>query len=249
MDMGYRSRYDVDMSRGGGAGMQDQLQAVIGASDREMISVNEIQAYNHSLTYKVDESKRKQKTCIHFMKNECKKGKHCQYMHVLDEEKVPICRFYKETGSCQKESQCIYRHPKPDEASLKKCEVCPYYERGFCKVGHSKLYNIGDCCQFSHEFPSNICQNFALGFCPLGPNCPFVHVKSLISPQDMQLMILANFPQDENWIDNKLHLQNVMPSGPRGGMIDFNKPICHRCGSEGHKSTYCQDDKIEQEQL
>ena len=42
-----------------------------------------------------------------------------------------------------------------------------------------------------------------LGFCPKGPNCTKSHVKSLINPNDMKLSRLANFLQEEDWIDYK----------------------------------------------
>jgi hypothetical protein len=45
------------------------------------------------------------------------------------------------------------------------------------------------------------------GFCPDGPNCTMQHVRSFIQPTDISLMLLANFPEEENWIDKALHHQ------------------------------------------
>ena len=89
----------------------------------------------------------------------------------------------------------MYRHPdKPDDpGASKKQEQCPYYERGFCKLGRD--------CNYWHGMGDKVCINYALGFCPLGPNCHFTHVKNMIAPQDLSLNKMANFPLDENWMD------------------------------------------------
>ena len=71
-------------------------------------------------------------------------------------------------------------------------EDCPYYERGFCKLGMF--------CTFNHA-PKKICENYLYGFCPKGPRCEMEHVKTLIADQDLTLKILANFPDNENWAD------------------------------------------------
>lgn len=124
----------------------------------------------------------------------------------------------------------------------KKQEHCPYFQRGFCKLSF-------EYCPFYHDDSQRICVNYFLGFCPEGPNCPNEHVKSSLSPHDLSLSALAYFPQEDNWIDSKMHQQhnNQMSSGNGGGYGNRNQPgkiICHRCGKEGHKSTYCQEDKI-----
>jgi len=66
------------------------------------------------------------------------------------------------------------------------------------------------------------------------------HVKTLMLPQDFQLMRLAGgFHPDENWIDNKRYQEDQLTE----------QVICHQCGQPGHKSTYCQEPKIEQQKL
>jgi len=66
------------------------------------------------------------------------------------------------------------------------------------------------------------------------------HVKSMISPQDLSLSRLARFPFEENWMDAGLHQQG-RPNGMRHNHFNFHdqKFICYRCGTSGHKSTYC----------
>jgi hypothetical protein len=81
------------------------------------------------------------------------------------------------------------------------------------------------------------------GFCPKGPNCDKEHIKTIIADNDTTLMILANFPVEEEWADkNAIHPSQILP---------FQKPMmkvrCHRCGGIGHKSTYCQENEITQD--
>lgn len=118
----------------------------------------------------------------------------------------------------------------------RRLEECPYYERGFCKLG-------GLQCPLAHSF-TKVCVDYTLGFCPKGPLCEQQHIKSMISDTELALSILANFPEAENWTDRNAGVTSLLP---------FQKPVvsvrCHRCGQEGHKSTYCQEDQILQEDL
>lgn len=203
-----------------------------------MTSINEVAAVTESINYQVDDSKRKQLVCVHWIKNRCTRGDECDYLHAYIEEKVPVCRFYQQNGHCHKEQECVYRHPKPEEGgagTAKKSEACPFFERGFCKVGVFE-------CQFLHEYVEKpLCQDFLLGFCPLGPQCPGYHLKSMLNPQQLQLAALANFPPQENWCDYRVVAQPPPAMQPFRGE---QKIICHRCGVEGHKSSYCQEEKI-----
>ena len=58
-----------------------------------------------------------------------------------------------------------------------------------------------------------MCENYLLGFCPDGPDCAAIHVKSLLSPQDLSLATLANFPGEENWFDSKIHMNQSVHGG------------------------------------
>ena len=92
----------------------------------------------------------------------------------------------------------------------KKQEICPYYERGFCKVGN-------DQCGYDHPYDAEdgadvpgtkVCVNYLIGFCPLGPECKYVHIKTMIAPEDLKLTSIGNFCQEENWVDHKVQIQN-----------------------------------------
>lgn len=61
-------------------------------------SINELSAISESLTNHVDEGKRKQLVCVHWIKQKCVKGNNCDYLHVFDESKVPVCRYFQKDG-------------------------------------------------------------------------------------------------------------------------------------------------------
>jgi hypothetical protein len=81
-------------------------------------SINDVNAKWSSLNSTTQENKRKQSVCVHWMKDACKKGGKCEFLHVFDEDKLPVCKFFQQTQHCQKGEQCPYKHPKPDEMPL-----------------------------------------------------------------------------------------------------------------------------------
>mmetsp|Transcript_31695 Transcript_31695/g.30986 ORF Transcript_31695/g.30986 Transcript_31695/m.30986 type:complete len:282 (+) Transcript_31695:6-851(+) len=200
----------------------------------EKPSLNQIQAIINSTTTKVDDQKRKRTVCVHWLRGQCKKNENCEFLHVYQEDKIPPCKYYQQNGECQKGEECVYRHI-PNEQ--KRQEECPYYERGFCKRGYFD-------CQFIH-MSKKICENYLYGFCPLGPNCDKEHLKTVISEHDTSLKILALFPDSEDYHDKNAFFQGNMFMG----MKPQNHVICHRCGKEGHKSTYCQEEQVSQEEI
>ena len=89
-------------------------------------------------------------------------------------------------------------------------------------------------------FKTKICKNYQLGFCKYGPKCQFEHVKPLISIQDSSLAKIANFPNTAqfNWYQPyRFNEHGTLP------------PICDSCGEIGHKATFCNKEKINQNDL
>jgi len=43
-----------------------------------------------------------------------------------------------------------------------------------------------------------ICLNYIAGFCPMGPDCQFKHLKNVIIDDQTSLKDLGNFPTEEN---------------------------------------------------
>ena len=57
-------------------------------------SINDLTALNQSLLYHVDEQKRKKLVCVHWIKSRCTRGETCDYLHSLDKEKLPVCKYF-----------------------------------------------------------------------------------------------------------------------------------------------------------
>ena len=85
-----------------------------------------------------------------------------------------------------------------------------------------------------------------IGFCPKGPDCEMYHLKGgVIADSDATLKILANFPDKENWSDRNAYQQISANSMFAKAMPRVR---CHNCGELGHKSTYCQEEPLSQEE-
>ena len=85
-----------------------------------------------------------------------------------------------------------------------------------------------------------LCANYLGGFCPKGPYCKLKHLKSVIIDEQTSLSQIANFPESESTIASPNKSQKS---------TTHKLTICHNCGQEGHKSTYCQEDKIDKVNL
>ena len=108
-------------------------------------NINEVEGLFESISSQVNEAKRKKDVCMFWMKNQCQKGKDCEYLHQYDENRIPVCRFFNDNGFCDHEATCQFRHPKPEErGATKKQESCPFYVRGFCKMGRDPCKNWHD---------------------------------------------------------------------------------------------------------
>lgn len=224
---------------------------------------------------KVDQSKRKQKVCIYWMQGNCRfSDQECSYLHAAVEEKKAVCKWFKEQGYCSKGSECLFRHvltpsENPTIEPNGHSEQCPYYERGFCHKGQECKFLRSD---MTHQalatlplmltLMSNpdvadayasfqLCPEYTAGFCPRGPHCKQRHLKSVVIDEQTSLKNLANFPDEENWAQNTaLPHQGKLVPGSKMSYLGLPKPpICHQCGVEGHKSTYCQGDKIDRTEL
>lgn len=82
------------------------------------------------------------------------------------------------------------------------------------------------------------------GFCPKGPNCQQKHVKAVILEEQASLCKLANLPESMEY-----PLPHQIANRMQPKAWNTKQPICHHCGKEGHKSTYCQEEKIDRAEL
>lgn len=187
-----RQRLDFDKPRDRYQRMQprEQYNEVDSLKNK---GIKEIQDIKNSINIRTDDSKTKQKVCIYWMQGNCRNSdQECPFLHANIEDRVSICKFYKEYGYCSKGDECLFRHvlpqdnPTPIAPNGSANEPCPYYERGFCHRG-------GECKFLQHElnmmmtlmnYQENmkgginnlgslfeLCPNYIAGFCPKGPNC------------------------------------------------------------------------------
>ncbi|RUS16818.1 hypothetical protein BC937DRAFT_90757 [Endogone sp. FLAS-F59071] len=78
--------------------------------------------------------------CKHWLRGLCKKGDQCEFLHEFNLKKMPECWFYSQYRECTNGDDCLYLHVDPD-AVVKEC---PWYARGFCKLGTSRMPELLD---------------------------------------------------------------------------------------------------------
>jgi hypothetical protein len=66
----------------------------------------------------------------------------------------------------------------------------------------------------------------------------------MVNPKDLDLIVMANFNPEENFVDQSELKQRRFQNENNSQQF-----TCHRCGLLGHKSTFCQEDKISREEL
>lgn len=101
--------------------------------------------------------------CKHWLRGLCMKGERCDYLHIYDPARMPVCHLYATYGECNNKD-CIFAHRAVEE----RADECPYYNRGFCSKGAT--------CRQQHvrRLP---CALYLQGFCPDGPTCEYGHPK------------------------------------------------------------------------
>ena len=108
-------------------------------------------------------SRRYKVVCKHWLRGLCKKGDDCDFLHKLDQDRMPDCWDFTQFGECGNK-ECLFKHVQPDE----KVDECPWYARGFCKHGPR--------CRNRHT-QKKPCPKYLAGLCPDGPTCRFGHPK------------------------------------------------------------------------
>ncbi|ODQ77879.1 hypothetical protein BABINDRAFT_163254 [Babjeviella inositovora NRRL Y-12698] len=106
--------------------------------------------------------------------NSCPNGLNCENKHVssMFSNKV-VCKHWLR-GLCKKNDNCEFLH----EYNLRKMPECLFFTKnGFCTQGNECLYR-----HINPQLKIPECQDFNLGFCRYGPQCPRRHVKREICP-------------------------------------------------------------------
>jgi cleavage and polyadenylation specificity factor subunit 4 len=111
--------------------------------------------------------------CRHWLKGLCQKGDFCEYLHQMDLDKMPICKW---GAQCQARPNCMYRHIDEEERP-----DCIFYRLVRRRVFHACLARPGSLAtQLISPVPCILLlliTRFRQGFCKHGPTCRFKHVK------------------------------------------------------------------------
>lgn len=186
--------------------------------------------------------------CRHWLRGLCKKGDECEYLHIYDPSRMPVCHFYATHGECN-DKDCIFAHRQTESGA----ESCPHYARGFCRHGTS--------CRQKHVFREP-CPLYLQGFCPDGPECPYGHPKFELpefndehgarGPPPPPETVRRTRPRAPHARAAPRHhpAPPLAPSAPAlapqipGRSLDH--VTCYRCWRRGHYATSCTSRRIPQ---
>ena len=131
----------------------------------------------------------KKVVCHYWLKNKCVKGVNCEFLHMLDYEKMPFCPL----GQYCSQQDCAYKHYTTERS------ICANYQLGFCSFGkrcphfHQQLAGPAPevspywtpeyqavkrvkCMQNSKTFQKKPCEYYAKNlWCPYFDMCNFKH--------------------------------------------------------------------------
>lgn len=173
--------------------------------------------------------------CKHALRNLCKKGDKCEFLHVYDLSKMPICHFFMNYNACNN-PECLYLHTTPEE----QLPPCPWYaKRGFCRRGPE--------CDRRHV-RKEACADYLAGFCPKGPACSKAHPKYELPREEVDR---GDRPDRRvcHACGQPGHIRAACPTHPptfleeqervRRGMRSLKDVTCFKCGESGHYANAC----------
>ena len=151
--------------------------------------------------------------CKHWLRNLCKKGDNCEYLHEFNMQKMPECFFYSKYKECSNQ-ECFYRHIDPNAVRIE----CPFYNRGFC--------NRAGFCRNLH-LRRFICPMYLFGFCPTGAKCSMAHPK-YVPGQDKDFQDHDALEQQQEDRQNTTRRRDPSPRGqdrrpPSRDQRDFDR--------------------------
>lgn len=99
-----------------------------------------------------------QVVCRHWLRGMCINGAECDFLHILDASRMPICPNWKRQGKCIE------------------------HDMGFCLLKHDAVYGETDADTHAAvkavtADKNNVCMRYIYGFCPNGPLCQQMHHK------------------------------------------------------------------------
>ena len=57
-------------------------------------SINTVERLVDSISTRANADKRKKEVCVYWLKNNCRQGNKCSFLHAMIPDKVPICKYY-----------------------------------------------------------------------------------------------------------------------------------------------------------
>lgn len=146
-----------------------------------------------------------QVVCRHWLRGMCIKGDDCDFLHIFDHTRMPLCRNFRRNGFCAEHAigVCPLRHRTDDGIGDRNSDV---YDDNNGPTAESESHskelfnenNRGDEYNSTnrgknHHYPSNngtldsssvgghdhrrnICMRYLFGFCGAGPGCQQKHV-------------------------------------------------------------------------
>lgn len=184
------------------------------------------------------------------------RGERCDFLHVYDPARMPVCHLYATHGECNNKD-CIFAHRAVDEHA----EECPFYNRGFCSKGAA--------CRLPHvaRLP---CALYLQGFCPEGPSCQHGHPKFELPDLDDDAIRMPEQPRTVRArgrcgraraarvprsahraahraaarLPNPPHTPPTAPSTPQGRSAENVR--CFKCWRRGHYALNCSSKRIPQ---
>ncbi len=178
--------------------------------------------------------------CKHYMRQLCKKGDQCEFLHIYDMSKMPECQFFRDYGVCGNNEECVFLHVTPES----KIKECIWYQRGFCSKGPS--------CKHTH-IRRELCPRYLAGFCYLGPECPFAHPRHDLQ-QRMETDAPAPVPRnnDGDRGEGDYGRNRGGPGRQDGGYnrgqqghegrrqpMNLQNVMCYKCKQMGHFANAC----------
>ncbi|KAH3902910.1 related to mRNA 3'-end-processing protein YTH1 [Saccharomycodes ludwigii] len=110
--------------------------------------------------------------CKHWLRGLCKKNNNCEYLHEYNLRKMPECVFFNKNGYCTSTNECPYLHIDPRTGHpILKDSITGNDSGGNDGLGSNENGT-------KDEVIIEECEAYKQGFCAMGPNCKFKHIKN-----------------------------------------------------------------------
>ncbi|KAG4303486.1 hypothetical protein PCANB_000155 [Pneumocystis canis] len=200
--------------------------------------------------------------CRFYIQGHCPLGNTCPDKHFFSKNGTSgransiVCKHWLR-GLCKKGDQCEFLH----EYNLKKMPECRFFAKhGFCSNGEECLYlhidpdsKVGSCawyamgfcplgpnCQQKHV-RKTLCKLYLTGFCPKGPECSNAHPKHEFPSQSSKPKGVVDSGTKEDSENRPYQNENIKER--ERVYRDLSQVECFKCGQMGHYANHCHQQK------